>query len=145
MDLHEPASQSLDDRILTLTDLAKAIKQTIGKEGMEDEAAKAMAGHVLNFFGNSDYLLDNILEPEYRDVFYSLEEVGLLKTEREETILYDGKDWRIHYWRLNKRKILELARQAETLSAKEENPYDGLPDEMWERKNPGGANASASA
>jgi hypothetical protein len=48
------------------------------------------------------------LEPEDRDAFYQLEDTGILTTEREETTLYDGREWRIHYWLFRKERILEL-------------------------------------
>src|SRR2546425_10136843 len=64
-----------------------------------------MAQHVLNFFGYSERIIDNVLEPEDRDAFYMLEDSGILTTEREETTLYDGREWRIHYWMFRKERI----------------------------------------
>ena len=29
------------------------------------------------------------------DVFYTMEDLGILETEREETTLFDGREWRI--------------------------------------------------
>src|SRR3989441_8075573 len=64
-----------------------------------------MAQHVLNFFGYSERIIDNVLEPEDRDAFYMLEDSGILTTEREETTLYDGREWRIHYSMFRKERI----------------------------------------
>jgi len=75
---------------------------------MPDEQARSMAQHVLNFFGYSERIIDNILEPEDRDAFYQLEDTGILTTEREETTLYDGREWRIHYWLFRKERIFQL-------------------------------------
>jgi transcription initiation factor IIE alpha subunit len=120
---------------LTVDDLTKAIRNSIDREGMKDEEARSMAQHVLNFFGYSERIIDNILEPEDRDAFYMLEDSGLLTTEREETTLYDGREWRIHYWLFRKDKILELVKAAR---AKElaclENPgacYADVPEDIW--------------
>src|SRR3989304_3522729 len=79
---------------LTVDDLTRAIKNSIDRAGMKDEEARSMAQHVLNFFGYSERIIDNVLEPEDRDAFYMLEDSGILTTEREETTLYDGRGWR---------------------------------------------------
>ena len=33
----------------------------------------------------------------------------MLTTEREETTLYDGREWRTHYWQIRKEAILRYA------------------------------------
>jgi Family of unknown function (DUF6015) len=91
--------------------LAKAIRRSVGHEGMRPEDARTIAGHVLNFFGFNERIIDNVLEPDDRDTFYMLEDTGILQTERDETTLYDGREWRIHYWMFRKDRIFELARQ----------------------------------
>ncbi len=118
---------------LTIDDLTRAIKNSIDRAGMKDEEARAMAQHVLNFFGYSERIIDNVLEPEDRDAFYMLEDSGILTTEREETTLYDGREWRIHYWMFRKDRILELV---EAQKAKEEaqravSVYDDVPEDTW--------------
>jgi hypothetical protein len=35
----------------------------------------------------------------------------MLTTEREETTLYDGREWRTHYWMLRKETILRYAHE----------------------------------
>ncbi len=57
---------------LTVEDLSRAIRNSIDRAGMKDEEARAMAQHVLNFFGYSERIIDNVLEPEDRDAFYML-------------------------------------------------------------------------
>jgi len=91
--------------------LAKAIRQSVGHEGMRPEDARSIAAHVLNFFGFNERIIDNVLEPDDRDTFYMLEDTGILETERDETTLYDGREWRIHYWMFRKDRIFELARE----------------------------------
>ena len=120
---------------LTVDDLTRAIRNSIDRTGMPDEEARQMAQHVMNFFGYSERIIDNILEPEDRDAFYMLEDSGLLTTEREETTLYDGREWPIHYWLFRKEKILDLVRLA---IEKEKQPhdemssvYDDIPDDIW--------------
>jgi len=91
--------------------LAKAIRRSVGHEGMRPEDARAIAAHVLNFFGFNERIIDNVLEPDDRDTFYMLEDSGILETERDETTLYDGREWRIHYWMFRKDRIFDLARE----------------------------------
>jgi len=91
--------------------LAKAIRRSVGHEGMRSEDARSIAAHVLNFFGFNERIIDNVLEPDDRDTFYMLEDNGILETERDETTLYDGREWRIHYWMFRKDRIFDLARE----------------------------------
>ncbi len=91
--------------------LAKAIRRSVGHDGMRPEDARSIAAHVLNFFGFNERIIDNVLEPDDRDTFYMLEDTGILETERDETTLYDGREWRIHYWMFRKDRIFDLARQ----------------------------------
>jgi hypothetical protein len=125
---------------LTLDDLTSAIRNSIDKEGMPEDQAKQMAQHILNFFGYSERIIDNILEPEDRDAFYMLEDAGILTTEREETTLYDGREWRIHYWLFKKDRIHELVDGRAVLSdeSKENSSvYDSLGDDAWQRPTSG--------
>ncbi len=123
--------------IITVDDLTQAVKNSIdSSRGMEEEQAYELAHHVLNFFGYSDRIIDNILEPEDRDAFYMLEDAGILTTEREETTLYDGREWRIHYWLFRREKIATLMNQSvpeSTETVQEESVYDELPDDIWRR------------
>jgi hypothetical protein len=100
---------------------------------MKEEEARAMAQHVLNFFGYSERIIDNVLEPEDRDAFYMLEDSGILTTEREETTLYDGREWRIHYWMFRKERIAELveAQKAKEEAEKMGSIYDDIPEDSW--------------
>lgn len=124
------------DNTLTLEELTTAIRNGIDKDGMPDEQAKEMAQHILNFFGYSERIIDNILEPEDRDAFYMLEDTGILTTEREETTLYDGREWRIHYWLFRKERILELIDDKAALAdgaAGSVSVYDDLGEDAWQR------------
>ncbi len=106
--------------MINVIDLAVAIKEGVYREvdmmdeygeiitqeqHMEEDEAFELAQHVLNFFGYSNRIIDNVLEPEDRDAFYMLEDADILYTEREEITLYDGREWRIHYWCVNHEKI----------------------------------------
>jgi len=122
---------------LTVEHLANAIRSSIDKEGMPEEEALSMARHVMNFFGYSERIIDNVLEPEDRDAFYMLEDAGILTTEREETTLYDGREWRIHYWIFRKERIAELLRGASGEGSgglEGADVYNEIPQEIWSRE-----------
>ena len=122
---------------LTVDDLSRAIRNSIRNErrSMPEEEARQMAQHVMNFFGYSERIIDNILEPEDRDAFYMLEDSGLLTTEREETTLYDGREWRIHYWLFRKEKILELVKATgikhDPVTEDAMSIYEEMPEDVW--------------
>lgn len=121
--------------VITIDVLARAIQNGLSRprRKLSLEEAKMTAEHILNFFGYGDRIIDNMLEPEDRDTFYLLEDLGLLRTEREETTLWDGREWRIHYWLLNKERIFSLAykTEEEEREESEENIYDELPEDIW--------------
>jgi len=126
--------------IITLDDLSKAIANRVG---IDIEEARRDAGFVMDIFGFQDRIIDNVLDPEDRQLFYILEEEGMLTTEREETTLYDGREWRTHYWVIRKDIILKFAkdenkRVGNVLSDKQkiqdisnEAIYDNLNEDQW--------------
>ncbi len=123
-----------DKRVLTVAQLSTAIMKSIDRQDIQPEAANQLATHVMNFFGYNDTIIDNILEPEDRDAFYMLEDLGLLMTEREETTLYDGREWRIHYWLFRKNKIDDLTGEHDTFDTEEDelsSIYDDIPEDIW--------------
>ena len=124
--------------MITVDDLTVAIENSIDSEmKLEHEEAFDLAQHVLNFFGYSNRIIDNVLEPEDRDAFYMLEDSGVLTTEREEITLYDGREWRIHYWLFRNDRIEDLIKNerpvAEEEAEEEVDIYKDLPREAWFR------------
>ena len=125
----------VDERTVTVEDLTKAIMNSPNNRGLPEEAARDTARHVLNFFGYSDRIIDNVLEPEDRDTFYMLEDATILTTEREETTLYDGREWRINYWLFRKDKIRELMNSEGKVQEDDSSRtiYDDLTEDIWRR------------
>ncbi|KAA8922087.1 MAG: hypothetical protein F6Q11_06195 [Thermoplasma sp.] len=121
----------------TIEELSKAINAGLSLQDrrMSEEEAMEAAEHIINFFGYNDRVIDNMLEPEDRDSFYTMEDIGILQTEREETTLFDGREWRIHYWILNINKIMELANMKVDYRKKKTDEeykiYDEIPDDYW--------------
>ncbi|MEM0140001.1 MAG: DUF6015 family protein [Ferroplasma sp.] len=119
-----------------IDELSRAISNGLSLQDrkMGIEEAESSAEHIINFFGYSTRVIDNMLEPEDRDVFYTMEDLGILETEREETTLFDGREWRIHYWILNVIRVLELAEMNLNHNSDNENKfsiYNEIPDEVW--------------
>ena len=127
--------------IITLDNLSKAIANRVG---IDLEEARRDAGFVLDIFGFDNRVIDNVLNPEDRQLFYILEEEGMLTTEREETTLYDGREWRTHYWIIRKDVILQYAqdlsksnraalseRMQRVTDISDEVIYDSLDDQTW--------------
>ena len=124
-----------EDSIITVEELTQAIRNSPDNKGIPEEEAYDIARHVLNFFGYSDRIIDNVLEPEDRDMFYMLEDATILTTEREETTLYDGREWRINYWLFRKDKIRQLMMDDDSKDSEEaeDTVYNEIPADAWDR------------
>lgn len=118
--------------MISIDNLAVAIENSIDHEqDLEYEDAFNLAQHVLNFFGYSDRIIDNVLEPEDRDAFYMLEDSGILTTEREEITLYDGREWRIHYWLFRKDKIASLMEKKHSVDREDDDESAVYKEQDW--------------
>lgn len=126
-------------QLVTLHVLTKAIKT---KLDIDENEAKRYAEIVLDFFGYDDCIIDNILEHKERLLFYRLESEGILNTRREEIILDDGRNWRIHYWMLQKtiifhpemeknRKPIRKKNRDTPLISPQSTVYSSLPEKAW--------------
>ena len=127
--------------IITLNDLSKAI---LNRLGVDRKEARRVAGFILDLFGYEERIIDNILNIEDRQLFYLLEEEGMLISGREETTLYNGREWLTHYWQLNRNTILKYAKNGGKRSrnvpsikkqtmemSKGNNIYSSLSKDMW--------------
>jgi hypothetical protein len=120
-----------------MDDVVMALRNTLGKKGMAESDIKRLAEYLMSFFGYTSVVIDNRLTSEDRDVFYMLEEEGLLTTTQEEVHLKKGKLWRIHYWILKNDQILRLARQNEEAQKRIDDTsaiYDEISEEVWNRE-----------
>ncbi|HHT74840.1 MAG: DUF6015 family protein [Methanomassiliicoccaceae archaeon] len=123
--------------VVSMEELVSALKSTLGKKGMQDCDIERLADYIMSFFGYTDAVIDNRLTSEDRDVFYMLEEEGLVTTTEEEVHLKKGKMWRIHYWILKKDQIFRLA----AMPGEEKHEvdeaasiYDDISSEVWARE-----------
>ena len=123
--------------VVSMDDVVMALRNTLGKKGMAESDIKRLAEYLMSFFGYTSEVIDNRLTSEDRDVFYMLEEEGLLTTTQEEVHLKKGKLWRIHYWILKNDQILRLARQSEQIQKQADDSsaiYDEISEEVWNRE-----------
>tara|TARA_B100000214_G_scaffold96330_1_gene66918 strand:- start:2269 stop:2685 length:417 start_codon:yes stop_codon:yes gene_type:complete len=125
---------------LTLAQLTSAIRSKVDSD-MEIVVAESIAEHALGFFGFSNRIIDNALEPTDRNLFYQLQDYDLLTTESEETTLWDGREWRIHYWKFkaNAEEFARAAAEAALLNQKEKDPYsdvyEDVPVSLWKERS----------
>jgi len=104
---------------------------------MPEEDLRALADYLMSFFGFETEAIDNNLDVADRDVFYMLEEEGLLTTRQEEVMIKKGKMWRIHYWILRVERIKSLAKPSVRKTEVDAFAvYDELPDDIWNRQVP---------
>lgn len=121
--------------VVTMTEMIGALRATVGKRGMAEEDLRALADYLMSFFGFETEAIDNNLDVDDRDVFYMLEEEGLLTTRQEEVLIKKGKIWRIHYWILRVDRIKQLAKPGQAKAAVDAFAvYNDLPDDIWNRQ-----------
>jgi hypothetical protein len=119
---------------ITIEDVESALMNTLGKKGMSETEVKKLAIYVMNFFGFDDTVSDNLLKAKDRDVFYTLQDVGILTTFQDQITIKKGKIWRIHYWVLKKSEILKLANIEEKKDSTDEfGIYDEMSNDVWTR------------
>lgn len=121
--------------VVTMTEVVAALRATVGRHGMPEEDLRTLADYLMSFFGFETEVIDNNLDVADRDVFYMLEEEGLLTTRQEEILIKKGKMWRIHYWILRVDRIKVLAKPAGPAKAEDAFAvYDDIPDDIWARQ-----------
>jgi|TARA_B110000438_G_scaffold151003_1_gene145098 hypothetical protein len=125
---------------LTIAQLTQAIRRKVD-EGMETVVAEGIAEHALGFFGFSNRIIDNALEPNDRNLFYQLQDYDLLTTESEETTLWDGREWRIHYWKFKSSAeafalaAMDLRDKKKTIDDPYAGIYDDMPANLWKERS----------
>jgi hypothetical protein len=124
--------------LVTLDVLTKAIQRSLN---VNEDEARRYAEIVMDIFGYHDSIIDNNLEYQDRRLFYRLESEGLLNTWCDETVLHNGKNWRIHYWTLEKQVIFQSETHTNGKNAQKKKTvasmstacavYSSLPETAW--------------
>ncbi len=126
-------------KIITLEEMTEAIEN---KVGMEKQKAKKLASFILDAFGYESRIIDNVLKPDERQMFYILQSEGFLTTSRERSRLHDGREWMTHYWTLKREMIYNCAHGNGRHTTKDKvsdsikkqrkkTVYSSLSDEVW--------------
>ncbi|MEM3851484.1 MAG: DUF6015 family protein [Methanomassiliicoccales archaeon] len=113
-------------------DVERLAKAITAATAMENSEAVELAEIVLAYFGFGDRVIDNTLDQEDRKVFYLLYDAGILTSEWEETLLANGRIWRIFYWTFDRDNIDRILRKKETVQTSN-NIYEELPSGAWKR------------
>src|SRR3989337_3387086 len=83
--------------MINLDKLARAIeKRLVVPRALASEKAQ----RVLNYFGFRTVIIDNAIHPQDRNLFYELQDAGLLRSSWETVLLLNGRNWRIFYWEI---------------------------------------------
>jgi DNA-binding transcriptional regulator PaaX len=102
------------------------------KLNLAEPEAASLAERVLSYFGFTNVIIDNVLDPADRKLFYKLHDEGLLHSYAESLTLVNGKTWRIFYWEISDKELRDILRKK---SKKADSTYSSLPAEYWPRPN----------
>jgi hypothetical protein len=96
----------------------------------EEKNAFDVAMRIMNYFGYSDEIIDNVLDNDDRKLFYFMQDLEILGTRWEEMQLISGKNWRIFYWLLKENKMKFRIGQSDRIW-RSTDLYRSLPDAAW--------------
>jgi len=128
-DVLKPPKYYLNQELITVDKLAKALEIALSLDKRE---SKSLAHEILNY-AESGYILDNTIDDELRNVLYEIEETGIIKTKRDEAILYNGKGWRMFFWYIDIKKINDIIENAKRNYGENAigDIYSSLPEDAW--------------
>lgn len=122
--------------IVSIEQLETALAKSLASQNLSRERIAQISEKIMDLFGYSDQVVDNRLTTEDRDLFYMLEEAGLLTTIEEDVQVEKGKTWRIYYWVLKKDQIQRLALEQAAVDrekATEADIYENIADDVWKQ------------
>ena len=120
--------------VVTFREMRETLVALLGRRAMGPNEVGELAEYLLGFFGYGTEVVDNVLRPDDRDVFYMLEEEGLLSTRQEEVLVTPGKLWRLHYWILRVDRVKHALQEAGDEAEDHEALYENMADEVWVRR-----------
>jgi DNA-binding transcriptional ArsR family regulator len=126
--------------VVTLDEAKTALRKALASKNMLPQEIDRLAERVMDLFGFEDQVVDNRLTPEDRDLFYMLEEAGLVTTIEDDVQVQKGKTWRIYYWVLKKDQVLRLAHESEAKGSgvlPEADIYKTISDDVWKHHDEG--------
>lgn len=119
--------------VISIKELTVALEKALSSKQLSRDEINRLAERVMDLFGFEDQVVDNRLTPDDRDIFYMLEEAGLVTTIEDDVQVQKGKTWRIYYWILKKDQIMRLS--SETAKVADVQPeadiYESISEDVW--------------
>ena len=119
--------------VVNIKDLTVALDKALSSKQLSRDEINRLAERIMDLFGFEDQVVDNRLTPDDRDIFYMMEEAGLVTTIEDDVQVQKGKTWRIYYWILKTDQILRLS--GESAKVAEEKPeadiYESISEDVW--------------
>jgi hypothetical protein len=126
--------------VVNINEAKIALEKALAPKNLSSEEINRLAEKIMDLFGFEDQVVDNRLTPEDRDLFYMLEEAGLVTTIEDDVQVQKGKTWRIYYWVLKKDQILRLAHGSGVKDSgvlPEADIYKTISDDVWKHHDEG--------
>jgi len=126
--------------VVNINEAKIALEKALAPKNLSPEEINRLAEKIMDLFGFEDQVVDNRLTPEDRDLFYMLEEAGLVTTIEDDVQVQKGKTWRIYYWVLKKDQILRLAHGSGVKDSgvlPEADIYKTISDDVWKHHDEG--------
>ena len=126
--------------VVNINEAKIALEKALAPKNLSPEEINRLAEKIMDLFGFEDQVVDNRLTPEDRDIFYMLEENGLVTTIEDDVQVQKGKTWRIYYWVLKKDQILRLAHGSGVKDSgvlPEADIYKTISDDVWKHHDEG--------
>jgi len=126
--------------VVNINEAKIALEKALAPKNLSSEEINRLAEKIMDLFGFEDQVVDNRLTPEDRDIFYMLEENGLVTTIEDDVQVQKGKTWRIYYWVLKKDQILRLAHESgvkDSGALPEADIYQTISDDVWKHHDEG--------
>lgn len=120
--------------VVSIKELTVALEKALSQKQLSREEIDRLAERIMDLFGFENQVVDNRLTPQDRDIFYMLEEAGLVTTIEDDVQVQKGKTWRIYYWVLKQDQIHRLFSESDSDHAKEEpeaDIYETMSEDVW--------------
>jgi DNA-binding transcriptional ArsR family regulator len=127
--------------VVSIKELRVALEKALASKQLSAQEMDQLAERVMDLFGYEDQVVDNRLSPADRDIFYMLEEAGLVTTIEDDVQVQKGKTWRIYYWVLKKDQIERLFHECETKAScepPEADIYESISEDVWKHHEENG-------
>jgi hypothetical protein len=126
--------------VVNIKELTIALEKALSSKQLSKDEINGLAERIMDLFGFEDQVVDNRLTPEERDIFYMLEEAGLVTTIEDDVQVQKGKTWRIYYWILKTDQIIRLSSESSKIADEkpEADIYETISEDVWKHHDENG-------